>query len=36
MNPHIMGRLTLPRPMLIVGWIATFVMALATIGFLVI
>jgi NRAMP (natural resistance-associated macrophage protein)-like metal ion transporter len=36
MNPHIMGRLTLPRPMLIVGWIATLVMALATIGFLLI
>jgi Mn2+/Fe2+ NRAMP family transporter len=36
MNPHIMGRLTLPRPMLIGGWIATLVMALATIGFLLI
>ena len=33
MNPHIMGRLTLPRPMLFIGWIATLVMALATIGF---
>jgi NRAMP (natural resistance-associated macrophage protein)-like metal ion transporter len=32
-NPRIMGRLTLPRPMLVVGWLATFVMALATIGF---
>ena len=36
MNPHVMGRLTLPRPMLIVGWIATLVMALATIGFFLI
>lgn len=36
MNPRIMGDLTLPRPMLIVGWLATLVMALATIGFLVI
>jgi Mn2+/Fe2+ NRAMP family transporter len=33
MNPRIMGRLTLPRPMLIVGWLATTVMALASIGF---
>ena len=33
MNPRIMGRFTLPRPMLVVGWIATLVMALATIGF---
>ena len=33
MNPRIMGPLTLPRPMLVVGWIATLVMALATIGF---
>lgn len=33
MNPRIMGRLTLPRPMLVVGWLATSVMALATIGF---
>ena len=33
MNPRIMGRLTLPRPMLVVGWLATLVMALATIGF---
>lgn len=36
MNTRIMGRLTLPLPMLIIGWIATFVMALATIIFLVI
>ena len=33
MNPRIMGRLTLPRPMLVGGWLATLVMALATIGF---
>jgi hypothetical protein len=33
MNPRIMGRLTLPRPMLLVGWLATAVMALATAGF---
>ena len=33
MNPRIMGRLTLPRSMLVVGWLATLVMALATIGF---
>jgi hypothetical protein len=32
MNPRIMGRLTLPRPMLVVGWLATLVMALATGG----
>lgn len=36
MNPHIMGRLTLPRPLLIIGWIATIAMALATLGFLLI
>jgi len=33
MNPRIMGRLTLPRPMFVVGWLATAVMALATVGF---
>jgi NRAMP (natural resistance-associated macrophage protein)-like metal ion transporter len=33
MNPRIMGRLTLPRSMLVIGWLATAVMALATIGF---
>ena len=33
MNPRVMGRLTLPRPLLIVGWLATIVMALVTIGF---
>jgi len=32
-HPRIMGRLTLPRPMLVVGWLATSVMALATVGF---
>ena len=32
-NPRIMGRLTLPRSMTITGWLATFVMALVTIGF---
>jgi NRAMP (natural resistance-associated macrophage protein)-like metal ion transporter len=36
MNARIMGRLTLPRPMLVVGWLATLVMALATVGFFVI
>lgn len=36
MNPHIMGRLTLPRPLLVIGWIATIAMALATLGFLLI
>jgi NRAMP (natural resistance-associated macrophage protein)-like metal ion transporter len=36
MNKRIMGPLTLPRPMFIVGWLATAVMALATIGFFVI
>ena len=33
MNKRVMGRLTLPRPMQIVGWLATIVMALATIAF---
>jgi Mn2+/Fe2+ NRAMP family transporter len=33
MNPRIMGRLTLPRPMLVIGWLATSVMTLATVGF---
>ena len=33
MNQRIMGRLTLPRPMLVVGWLATIVMALASIAF---
>ena len=32
-NPRIMGRLTLPWPMVVVGWLATTVMALVTIGF---
>jgi len=34
-NPRIMGRLTAPRWMVAVGWLATLVMALATIGFFV-
>ncbi|MDB5362134.1 MAG: iron transporter [Rhodospirillales bacterium] len=33
MNPRIMGRLTLPRPMLIGGWLATVVMVVVTIAF---
>ncbi|WP_158809081.1 NRAMP family divalent metal transporter [Beijerinckia sp. L45] len=36
MNPRVMGRLTLPRSMLIFGWLATAVMAAATLGFFVI
>lgn len=32
-NGRIMGRLTLPRPMLITGWIATAVMFFASLGF---
>jgi len=36
MNRRIMGQLTLPRPMLVVGWLATAVMALATVGFFLI
>jgi len=36
MNPRIMGRLTLPRRMLVVGWLATTVMAIATAGFFLI
>jgi NRAMP (natural resistance-associated macrophage protein)-like metal ion transporter len=36
MNPRIMGRLTLPRPIFVVGWLATGVMALATVGFFLI
>ena len=34
-NPRIMGRLTAPRWMVALGWLATLVMALATIGFFV-
>ncbi len=34
-NPRIMGRLTLPRPMIWAGWLATGVMALASFGFFV-
>ena len=33
MNPRIMGRLTLPWPMIAAGWLATAVMAVVTIGF---
>jgi Mn2+/Fe2+ NRAMP family transporter len=33
MNPRIMGRLTLPRSTVVVGWLATLVMTLATVGF---
>jgi NRAMP (natural resistance-associated macrophage protein)-like metal ion transporter len=36
MNPRVMGRLTLPQPMLVVGWFATSVMAVATAGFFLI
>ena len=36
MNPRIMGRLTLPRSMRVIGWLATAVMALATAGFFLI
>jgi len=32
-NPRIMGRLTLPRSMIVAGWLATAVMALVTIAF---
>lgn len=35
MNGRIMGRLTLPLPMLITGWAATIVMLLASVGFFV-
>lgn len=35
MNPRLMGRLTLPLPMLLVGWLATVVMAAASIGLFV-
>jgi NRAMP (natural resistance-associated macrophage protein)-like metal ion transporter len=34
-NGRIMGRLTVPTPMLVCGWLATAVMALASIGFFV-
>jgi Mn2+/Fe2+ NRAMP family transporter len=33
MNPRVMGRMTLPRSMLTLGWLATVVMAVATIAF---
>ena len=35
MNGRVMGRLTLPRPMLITGWLATVVMFLASLGFFI-
>lgn len=35
MNKRIMGPLTLPMPMLLVGWLATFVMTGASIGFFI-
>jgi Mn2+/Fe2+ NRAMP family transporter len=35
MNKRIMGRLTLSRPMFVLGWLATAVMALATVAFFV-
>lgn len=35
-NPRVMGRLTLPFWMIAGGWVATFVMALATLGFVLI
>ena len=34
-SPRVMGRLTAPRWMVVVGWLAVLVMALATIGFFV-
>jgi Mn2+/Fe2+ NRAMP family transporter len=34
-SPRVMGRLTAPRWMVAVGWLAVLVMALATIGFFV-
>ncbi|MCW5747977.1 MAG: divalent metal cation transporter [Alphaproteobacteria bacterium] len=34
-NARVMGRFTLPRPMAILGWLATLVMAAATIGLFV-
>ena len=33
MNPRIMGRLVLPAGLVVIGWLATAVMALVTIGF---
>jgi hypothetical protein len=35
MNPHVMGGLTLPRSLLLFGWLATAVMALAALGFFI-
>ena len=35
MNTRVMSRLTVPRPMLVAGWLATAAMALATAAFFV-
>jgi Mn2+/Fe2+ NRAMP family transporter len=35
-NPRAMGRLTLPRWMVVIGWLATLVMAAASIAFFVV
>jgi len=34
-NSRVMGNLVLPRPMLIIGWLATLIMLAASIGFFV-
>ena len=34
-NPRVMGRLTISRPMLVGGWLATLIMLAASIGFFV-
>jgi Mn2+/Fe2+ NRAMP family transporter len=34
-NKQVMGRLTLPISMTIVGWVATFVMLAASVGFFI-
>ena len=34
-NRRIMGRLTLPWPMIVIGWLATAVMAVASLAFFV-
>lgn len=36
MNPRVMGRLTLPWPLVIIGWLATATMAVVAVGFFVI
>ena len=35
-NPRVMGRLSLPLPMMIGGWIATAIMALVSVAFFVV